>query len=39
VNKKRLSEFNLDLAVKRAQPKDAAKAPAKDAAKAPAKKG
>jgi type IV pilus assembly protein PilN len=39
VNKKRLSEFNLDLAVKRAQPKDAAKAPAKDAAKAPVKKG
>jgi type IV pilus assembly protein PilN len=43
VNKKRLSEFNLDLAVKRAQPKDAAKdaakAPAKDAAKVPAKKG
>jgi type IV pilus assembly protein PilN len=39
VNKKRLSEFNLDLAVKRAQPKDAAKVPAKDAAKAPVKKG
>jgi len=39
VGKKRLSEFNLDLAVKRAQLKDAAKAPAKDAAKAPAKKG
>lgn len=39
VNKKRLSEFNLNLAVKRAQLKDAAKAPAKDAAKAPAKKG
>jgi type IV pilus assembly protein PilN len=39
VNKKRLAEFNLDLAVKRAQPKDAAKAPAKDAAKAPVKKG
>ena len=39
VNKKRLSEFNMNLAVKRAQLKDAAKAPAKDAAKAPAKKG
>ena len=39
VNKKRLSEFNLDLAVKREQPKDAAKAPGKDAAKAPVKKG
>lgn len=38
VNKKRLSEFNMNLAVKRAQLKDAA-APAKDAAKAPAKKG
>jgi len=35
VNKKRLSEFSMDLAVKRVQLKDAAKA----AAKAPAKKG
>jgi type IV pilus assembly protein PilN len=41
VNKKRLAEFNLNLAVKRAQLKEAPKAPAKDAAKAPApaKKG
>jgi type IV pilus assembly protein PilN len=39
VGKKRLSEFNMNLAVKRAQPKDAAKAPGRDAAKAPAKKG
>ncbi len=35
VNKKRLSEFNMTLMVKRAQLKDAAKAPVK----APAKKG
>jgi type IV pilus assembly protein PilN len=35
VGKKRLSEFNLNLAVKRAQPKEPAQAPAK----APAKKG
>jgi type IV pilus assembly protein PilN len=39
VNKKRLSEFNMNLAVKRAQLKEAAKAPAKDAAKSPATKG
>ena len=39
VGKKRLSEFNLNLAVKRAQLKEAAPAAAKDAAKAPAKKG
>ena len=43
VNKKRLSEFNMNLVVKRVQLKDAAKDAAKDtakgAAKAPAKKG
>ena len=39
VNKKRLSEFNLNLAVKRAQLKEAPKAPAKGPAPAPAKKG
>jgi type IV pilus assembly protein PilN len=39
VNKKRLSEFNLNLVVKRVQLKDAAKDAAKGAAKAPAKKG
>jgi type IV pilus assembly protein PilN len=36
VNKKRLSEFNMNLAVKRAQLKEAPKAPGKDAGKAPA---
>lgn len=35
VNNKRLSEFNMSLQLKRAQPKDSPK----DAAKAPAKKG
>lgn len=35
VNNKRLSEFNMNLQLKRAQPKDSPK----DAAKAPAKKG
>jgi len=39
VNKKRLSEFNMNLMVKRVQLKDAAKDTAKGAAKAPAKKG
>lgn len=39
VNKKRLSEFNMNLVVKRVQLKDAAKDTAKGAAKAPAKKG
>jgi len=39
VNKKRLSEFNLNLVVKRVQLKDAAKDAAKGAVKAPAKKG
>ena len=39
VNKKRLSEFNLNLVVKRVQLKDASKDAAKGAAKAPAKKG
>ena len=39
VNKKRLSEFNLNLAVKRAQLKEAPKAPAKGPAPVPAKKG
>jgi len=39
VNKKRLSEFNMNLVVKRVQLKDAAKDAAKGAAKAPAKKG
>jgi type IV pilus assembly protein PilN len=39
VNKKRLAEFNLNLTVKRAQLKEAPKAPAKDAAKPAAKKG
>jgi len=39
VNKKRLSEFNMNLVVKRVQVKDAAKDAAKGAAKAPAKKG
>jgi len=39
VNKKRLSEFNMNLVVKRVQLTDAAKDAAKGAAKAPAKKG
>ncbi len=39
MNKKRLSEFNMNLVVKRVQLKDAAKDPAKGAVKAPAKKG
>lgn len=39
VNKKRLSEFNMNLVVKRVQLKDAAKDAAKGAVKAPAKKG
>ena len=39
VNKKRLSEFNMNLVVKRVQLKDAAKDAAKGGAKAPAKKG
>lgn len=40
VDKKRVSEFNLNFALKRAQaPKDEAKAPAKDAGKDAAKKG
>jgi type IV pilus assembly protein PilN len=39
VNKKRLSEFNMNLVVKRVQLKDAGKDAAKGAAKAPAKKG
>jgi len=39
VNKKRLSEFNMNLVVKRVQLKDASKDAAKGAAKAPAKKG
>jgi type IV pilus assembly protein PilN len=39
VGKKRLSEFNLNLAVKRAQLKEPAQAPAKAPAGAPAKKG
>ncbi len=39
VNKKRLSEFNMTLSVKRAEVKDAAKDATKDAAKPAAKKG